>query len=221
MVDSTYIQGRKVAGRGRPQGILLSNNPGTLTQDGFYVPLGYEIGATVPEGTPSSEVDQFLILSDDNRAPLDFKIERIEKRERTINGRMRSYHIADKLSLSVSWERLPSRAGNTRPGFDENGKPISTFVRNLEDIAFYSYTTDAGAGGAEILDWYENHSGSFWAFLSYDKYTNFGKNDSAYQNLNKYSQVVEVFFSDFSYAVQKRGGSNHDYWNISFTLEEV
>jgi hypothetical protein len=58
-------------------------------------------------------------------------------------------------------------------------------------------------------------------FLAYDKYKNFGSNDTAFQQLNKYSQVVEVFFSDFTYSVEKRGGSNYDFWNISFTLEEV
>jgi hypothetical protein len=346
MTTSTYIQGRKAAGRGRPQGILLSNNPGTLTEDGFYVPTGYEIGAQVPEGASSADIDQFLILSDDNRAPLDFSIERLEKRERTINGRMRSYHIADKLSIDVSWSMLPSRSFSANPNFATSGlptientkgsragyqkAPVTIQLTKTNDTiitipavtinqlsgnkiipstvqAIYSedetivipeitvvgssgllitipsrtfiqpgvvigaeriegvdidgptvqyvipqhqfiqpgkvvgaqrvygtdpdgvavtqlsqqYTTDGGAGGAAILDWYENHSGSFWAFLSYDKYTNFGSDDAAYQNLNKYSQVVEVFFSDFSYSVQKRGGSNYDFWDISFTLEEV
>ena len=221
MTTSAYMSGRKVAGRGRPQGILLANNSGTLTQDGFYVPNGYEVGAEVPEGTALEDMDQFIILSDDNRSPLDFSIERLEKRERTINGRMRSYHIADKLSLSVSWDMLPSRSGNSKPMFDANGKPITTFTRNSQVTPFESYTTDGGAGGAEILDWYETHSGSFWAYLSYDKYPNFGTDDSAYQNLNKYSQIIEVFFSDFKYSVEKRGGSNYDFWNVSFSLEEV
>jgi hypothetical protein len=83
------------------------------------------------------------------------------------------------------------------------------------------YTSDGGAGGVEILDWYQNYTGSFWVYLAYDKYSNFDKTDAGYQNLQKYNQVVEVFFSDFSYSVVKRGGSNYDFWNISFTLEEA
>ena len=58
-------------------------------------------------------------------------------------------------------------------------------------------------------------------FLSYDKYSNFGKDEAAYGNLNKYNQIVEVFISDFNYSVQKRGGNNLDLWNVSVTLEEV
>ena len=235
MTTSAYMSGRKVAGRGRPQGILLANNSGTLTQDGFYVPNGYEVGAAVPEQATVDEINQFIILSDDNRSPLDFNIQRLEKRERTINGRMRSYHIADKLQLSVSWEMLPSRSHSLRPKFDPaTGLPDlvttgyrepgsdNSFAQMPNNTVFnQQYTTDGGAGGSEILDWYENHSGSFWVYLSYDKYTNFGSDDAAYGHLNQYSQIIEVFFSDFKYSVEKRGGSNHDFWNISFSLEEV
>jgi hypothetical protein len=32
---------------------------------------------------------------------------------------------------------------------------------------------------------------------------------------------MEVYFADFNYTVVKRGGANHDLWNISVTLEEV
>jgi hypothetical protein len=72
-----------------------------------------------------------------------------------------------------------------------------------------------------LLDWYKQHPGSFWVFLSYDNYANFGSAESSYSNLNKYSEIVEVFFSDFSYTVNKRGASNHDLWDINITLEEA
>jgi hypothetical protein len=178
------------------------------------VPTGYEIGATVPGGTDPNLVDQFLILSDHNRGELNFSNERIEQRQRTINGRMRSYYIADKLNMSVSWTNLPSRANAGPAEFDSSG--ISAFLRSTGE-----YTADGGAGGVELLDWYENHKGSFWMFLSYDKYSNFGKDEADYGNLNKYNQIVEVFISDFNYSVQKRGGNNLDLWNVSVTLEEV
>ena len=107
MATATYMTGRKKWTR--PQAILWSDNIGTLT-DGLYVPNGYEIGATVPENTDESLIDQFLILSDHNRGPMDFKPVRIEQRQRTVNGRMRSYHIADKKTFTVSWTDLPSRS---------------------------------------------------------------------------------------------------------------
>ena len=211
MATSAYITGRKRYQR--PQAIIWSNNSGTLS-NGFYVPTGYEIGATVPGGTDPNLVDQFLILSDHNRGELNFSTERIEQRQRTINGRMRSYYIADKLNMSVSWTNLPSRANAGPAEFDSSG--ISAFLRSTGE-----YTADGGAGGVELLDWYENHKGSFWMFLSYDKYSNFGKDEADYGNLNKYNQIVEVFISDFNYSVQKRGGNNLDLWNVSVTLEEV
>jgi hypothetical protein len=71
------------------------------------------------------------------------------------------------------------------------------------------------------LDWYENYTGSFWVYLAYDKYDNFGKTTADYGNLLKYNEVVEVFFSDFSYTIEKRGAQNFDFWNVSLALEEV
>ena len=87
MATAAYLTGRKRYQR--PQALLWSENAGTLV-DGLYVPTGLEIGATVPEGTSESLIDQFLILSDHNREELQFTPIRIEQRQRTSNGRMRS-----------------------------------------------------------------------------------------------------------------------------------
>jgi hypothetical protein len=205
----------------RPQAILFSENSGYIS-DGNIIPVGYEIGTdeeTVVD--ESSPLNSFLILSDDNRKTLDFGSIRIEKRERMINGRMRSYHIADKVTLSVSWDMLPSRSFSLFPDFNAiSGRSanVSSGKPGSEDT---SYTTDGGAGGVEILDWYNQHKGSFWVFLAYDNYKNFGDSESAYSKLGTYNDVVEMFITDFSYSVVKRGGSNHDLWNISISLEEV
>lgn len=233
MATYNYLSGRKRYQR--PQGVLWSNNPGTLVSldpedpnsDKMYVPTGYEIGASVPSGTPENEIDQFLILSDHNRSDIAFNNQRIEQRVRTINGRMRSYHIADKLEISFSWTMLPSRSYNLWPEFDSSGlSPISPkYTKRDADGTTYEtaeeYTADGGAGGVEILDWYNNHQGPFWMFLSYDNYRNFGTESEDFSNLYKYSEVVQVYFSNFNYSVVKRGGSIHDLWNISVTLEEV
>lgn len=217
MTSSEYMSGRKQYGR--PQAALFSDNPGTLI-DGFYVPTGYEVGAAIPVGTSSSLVDQFLILSDHNRDPISMKPERIEKRERTINGRMRSYHIADKLTISLSWNDLPSRAFSGNPSFNSTGN-TELFDSGSATAPDSRYTVDGGAGGVELLNWYETHKGPFWLFLSYDKYTNFEDKPNPYAHLGQYSQVVQVYFSNFDYSVQKRGGSNFDLWNVSLSLEEA
>jgi hypothetical protein len=203
----TYMLGRQKYYR--PSGMLWSENTGTL-QNKFYVPNGYEIGAD-PEGIEDpSLADQFLLITDDNRQPIQFKNERIEKRERMINGRMRSYHISDKLTLSTSWTLIPSRSHDDVPTFDT--------ISGLSPKK--SYTTDGGAGGADMLEWYDAHKGSFWVFLAYDRKGIFKGTEEPYNNLRKYNQLIEMFITDFSYSVEKRG-TKFDYWNVSVTLEEV
>ena len=258
MATNAYITNRRRQyGRQRPQAMLWANNPGEST-DGLYIPRGLEVGQTTPlNPTDQDLLNEFLILSDDNRTPLQFSTVRIEKKERMINGRMRSYHVADKLEISTSWTMLPSRSFSNFPGFDEFGKvtglvtsvdhdnnpstPNKLLVREVDHdnnpatpnkiIEQYSgspfykdqqYTTDGGAGGAEILDWYNSYKGSFWVYLAYDKYTNFSSDDEErYSRLGQYNEVIEMYISSLTYSVEKRGGSNHDLWNISVSLEEA
>ena len=208
MATSAYLTGRRRYTR--PQGILWANNAGTLS-NGLYVPNGIEVGASTASTTL---LDEFIILSDHNRGDMQFNTQRIEQRQRTINGRMRSYHIADKLTMSVSWNMLPSRAYSASPAFN-----TTTGVSPSEGTSS-EYTADGGAGGVELLDWYETHQGPFFMYLAYDKYTNFAEG-TEFDHLNKYNQIIEVYFADFNYSVVKRGATNHDLWNISVTLEEV
>jgi hypothetical protein len=210
MATSNYLVGRKQFSR--PQAILWSENSGTLV-DGLYVPTGQEVGAV--DTLTSGGTNKFLILSDHNRSTISFNQERIENRKRTINGRMRSYHIADKLSISWSWNNLPSRAYHQYADFDSSGESPYKKINGQE------YTVDGGAGGVEILNWYETHKGPFWMFLAYDKYRNFGNDNSAFGHLGQYNQIIEVYFSDFNYSVSKRGQLSHDFWDISVSLEEV
>jgi hypothetical protein len=114
MATSAYMSGRKQYQR--PQAMLWSDTPGVLS-NGVYVPSGYEVyqDLTIP---PVDLDDSFIILSDHNRAPLDVSTQRIEQRRRMINGTMRSYHTADKLTISTSWSMLPSRGFSFRADFD-------------------------------------------------------------------------------------------------------
>lgn len=202
-----YAQGRKKYNR--PSGMLWSKNSGTL-QDGLYIPYGYEVGVNPESVEDDSLLNQFLFLTDDNRSPIEVGQDRIEKRERMINGRMRSYHIADKMTISTSWEMIPSRSHDDVPNFD----PATGLSPNK------AYTTDGGAGAADMLEWYDENKGSFWVFLTYDRKGIFKNLPEAYDHLQQYNQVVEMFISDFSYSVEKRG-TKFDYWNISVSLEEV
>ena len=221
MATDSYMVGRKKYGR--PQAMLFSNNPGY-----------FDNGKILPDG---DELKDFIILSDDNRAAIRINPERIEKRERMINGRMRSYHVADKLRISTSWSGLPSRAFAQEPEFetreafvpgrvtnlvgtttDKDGtiRPVSPFGSPY--FADQKYTSDGGAGGADLLEWYNNNSGSFWVFLSYDNYKNL---NGERNRLAEYSEVVEVFFENFQYSIEQRGQNNFDYWSVDVGLEEV
>jgi hypothetical protein len=210
MATDDYLIGRKRYPR--PQAILWSENPGTIV-DGLYVPVGYEINANTGSETDTSLFNQFLILSDHNRSEMQFRPERIENRQRMINGRMRSYHVADKQTMTVSWQLLPSRSYSDNPDFDANGQ--TEFLRTQDE-----YTADGGAGGVDLLNWYENHKGSFWMFLAYDKHNKFAGEDK-YDQLGQYNDIIEVFISSFDYSVVKRGRDNHDLWNINVSLEEA
>jgi len=215
MATSNYMSGRQKYGR--PQAMLFANNPGTVID-----------GKIVPDGT---EFEDFIILSDDNRDPISFSIDRIENRERMINGRMRSYHIADKLKISTGWKNLPSRSYAASPDFGQGGVSelnTSSGIRVFDDGEYVTlpkqfFTTDGGAGGVDLLNWYNNNVGSFWVYLAYDNYENFDTNYSVdpRSRLAQYNEVVEVLFNDFSYTVEKRGTLTHDYWNIDIDLEEV
>ena len=211
MATAAYMTGRKRYAR--PQGILWSENPGTL-ENGMYVPEGFEIGAYTTE---TENLNKFLILSDHNRSPLQFSSQRIEQRQRMINGNMRSFHIADKNTLSVSWNNLPSRSYFSIPNWATTGDTAGITTQSPE------YTADGGAGGVEMLDWYENHTGPFWMFLAYDKFNNYTQDGTSapYTHLEQYNQIIQVYVSDFSYTVSKRGQSNHDLWDITVSLEEV
>lgn len=228
MASADYMQKR--VKYSRPQGMIWSDGQPILstTSSGLdiLVPPGVEIGSDVA----SEDNNYFLVLSDDNRSPIQIGSQRIEKRDRMINGRMRSYHIADKMTITVSWDMLPSRAYYVSPKFDTDPESPTFGQTTLSNNQFNSngvqqqFTSDGGAGGVEILDWYQRHTGPFYVMLAYDKYDEFStkvqKEDDAYGHIYQYSQVKEMYFSSFEHSVERRG--NHlDLWNISVTLEEV
>lgn len=209
MASSSYMSGR--IKWSRPQALLFSNNSGTLTTGGRYIPNG-------------NEWDDFIILSDHNRAQISISNQRIETRNRMINGTMRSYHTADKISVQLSWSRLPSRAYSSTPSYAD-GELNQTKIFGGPDNLYRGknpeeYTVDGGAGGANLLEWYESNTGPFWVYFSYDKLGT--------GNLNRYTYISQMYFASFDYEIEKRGNawsggtaSGFDMWNISMSLEQV
>jgi hypothetical protein len=152
----------------------------------------------IGSGDNAGKVDlgtNYLYLSDNNRAELSVSFERIEYKQRMINGTMRSYHVADKRTYATAWEKLPSR------------KSLVT--------EYNASTRNNFGGGQEMLDWYKDHTGSFWMTLVYDV-----DSSVSTSNIKQNIEVVNVFFGDFSYNVTDRG-QDTDLWNINLTMVEV
>lgn len=218
MLSSSYMQGRMsyLNGATRPQALLFSNTAGTL-ENGYWIPTKQD-GGTPVEG------EDFIILSDHNRQEISMGQQRIETRQRMVNGNMRSYWVADKLTLSTSWSMLPSRSFSTGVTFDSNGQVVGQqFSSNglpAPNTASTTteYTVDGGAGGVDLLSWYENHPGPFYVYLAYDKFRI--NNVEQYNRLHSYNQVLHMYFSSWEYSIQKRS-NGFDFWNISMSLEEV
>lgn len=191
----------------RPNLITLSNNQGRYFVDG-------DLKVWLPEG---SEGTDFVFLSDHNRSSAPFETDRIGTRKRMIDGKMRAYHIADKLSLNLSWDDIPSRAYSSLGGYAD-------WAANPNACA--KFTVDGGAGGLEMLKWYDAHKGSMWAFFSFDNVYTPVASDTVFRG---YGRVYEVMITDFSYDVSRRSGGYRvgmdtysiDLWNVSMSLEEV
>jgi hypothetical protein len=204
--DIVFIQGISPTGYNGTYSVVSANGVEFVVANATTTTVTDGTGDALPNG-------DFLILSDDNRGEIQFTPQRIEQRKRMVNGRMRSYHVADKMQIQFSWQMLPSRSTIRDPDYDSTGATSLTYLQK--------YTSDGGAGGVEVFDWYQNHKGPFWVFLAYDKYSNFDKGDAKYGHLSQYNEVIEMYISNFSYTIQKRGGTTYDFWNISVTLEEV
>lgn len=206
---TNYLNARKQWTR--PQAIILSNNSNGILNG-------------IPQIT-GNEWQDFIILSDHNRSEISMKQNRVENRRRMVNAHMRSYYIADKMTISTAWSLLPSRAYGERVSYNESGKIESQY----NDVI--KYTVDGGAGGEDLLRWYENNTGSFFMFLAYDNPSSFTSNAYDGNKLALYSDVIEVFFTSFDYNIVKRSSlskadannynPSHDFWNISVSFEEV
>jgi hypothetical protein len=78
-------------------------------------------------------------LSEHNRQPISIQTNRIEKQQRMSNGTLRKFFIADKKSISISWNMLPS---------------------------FSTFTADGGYGAVDIKSFYEGSASKASGALS-------------------------------------------------------
>lgn len=79
-------------------------------------------------------------VTDHNRGELSMDVERIEKKQRMVDGTMRKYIVADKRTFGVQWQNLPHSS---------------------------SYTVDGFWGARELQDFFDATPGDFTLELTY------------------------------------------------------
>jgi hypothetical protein len=144
-----------------------------------------------------------------------------------INGDMRTYHVADKITLPLDWTDIPSRAYSVLEGYDAWKNYQETKGTPSQTSEVVKFTVDGGAGGVEMLKWWQGHHGSFWVFLSFDGVP---KNIERSAVFGGYGRVYRMIIKDFTYDVSKRSQGflcddgdmvYLDFWDVSMSLEEV
>lgn len=133
-------------------------------------------------------------ITDHNREPLQISVERLEKKNRMVDGTLRRYTVAKKRTFSVSWTMLPSK-------------------RNSSYLGKAGITTvDNGLAGEEIEAFHNTVNGAFKMKLRKGI-------DEAKAIADASIEVVDVMITDFSKDIEARGLV--DLWSLSITLEEV
>jgi len=136
-----------------------------------------------------------LKLSDHNRQPVSIQTNRIEKQQRMANGTLRKFFIADKKSINVTWNMLPS---------------LSTF------------TADGGYGAIDLRSFYEGTaakaSGALSGRSNFDVTLVYGGTATQTLNMVFTSCSFELVKRNVK---QVSGDTAQEFWNVSLSLEEV
>lgn len=133
-------------------------------------------------------------LSEHNRQPITLSKIRIEKQTRMGNGQMRKYFIADKESLAISWNKLPS---------------------------FHGFTIDDGYGAVDLRDFYNGTASKANGALSG---RNTFDVSILYGGQTKTMEMIFTSFSMELVnrnVKQSSIDTAQEFWNISISLEEV
>jgi hypothetical protein len=134
-------------------------------------------------------------LSDHNRQPVSIQTNRIEKQQRMANGTLRKFFIADKKTINVNWNMLPS---------------LSTF------------TADGGYGAIDLRSFYEGTaakaSGALSGLSNFDVSLVYGGTSTQTFNMIFTSCSFELVKRNVK---QVSGDTAQEFWNVSISLEEV
>lgn len=133
-------------------------------------------------------------LSEHNRQPVSIQTNRIEKQQRMSNGTLRKFFIADKKSISASWNMLPS---------------------------FSTFTVDGGYGAMDIRSFYEGTaakaSGALSGRSTFDVTLGYGGTTQTFTMIfaSCSFEVVKRNVKEVS------SDTAQEFWNVSLSMEEV
>lgn len=78
-------------------------------------------------------------LSEHNRGQAVLNREIIKFDQRTVTGNMRRFYIASKITLEVSWERLPAIDSKTVDGKAGRNTLLSLYNNNIGSVVIVTY----------------------------------------------------------------------------------
>lgn len=160
----------------------------------IYLPVGSLLYFNTLPGT----LTDTLKLTEHNRQPVSFNTARIEKIQRMSNGSLRKFFVADKRTITVSWNMLPS---------------------------YKAMTIDGGMGALDLKAFYNGTAAKATAALSgqtnFDLLVRYGAGTVGT------TEVIPVIFSSFSIELLKRNvkektaDTAQEFWNVSLSMEEI
>ena len=135
-----------------------------------------------------------LKLSEHNRQPVSISTNRIEKTQRMSNGTMRKFFVADKQSVNVSWNMLPS---------------------------FSTFTVDGGYGALDLKAFYDGSaskaSGALSGRSKFDVSITYGGSTKTMEMIFT-SCSFEIVKRNVK---QSTTDAAQEFWNVSLSMEEV
>lgn len=109
------------------------------------------IGSLLYLDTSATETPSWQKISEHNRQPASIQTNRIEKIQRTSNGTLRKFFIADKKSISVSWNMLPSNSSMTVDG-GYGATQIETFYNGSKGQSSFKLKISYSPTREEIIE---------------------------------------------------------------------
>ena len=154
------------------------------------------VGSLIYFDVSTTSTPSWQKITEHNRAEVPVNINRIEKTQRMANGLLRKYWIADKKSISASWNMLPSRS---------------------------DMTVDGGWGAVDMQEFYSlatKGRSSFKVKIVYgQKVVNNVKVERSEEFVAVFSQCSFTVLK--RNVKEKTADAAQEFWSVSISLEEV